>query len=244
MNETLPLYAEIQRALEASILSGDWPPGTRVPSEHHLMACYGCSRMTVNKALSALAASGLIVRRRRSGTIVATPASEETVLDIHDIQAEITGNGHAYRYEFIQRRQRAATATDAKRLGVAAGGRVLALIVLHHADGRPFVLEDRLINLAVVKAAARETFATVPPGSWLLQNVPWSEAEHHIRAVNATVAVARRLDVPAGAACLVVDRRTWCDRAPITCVNLVYPGDRHQLVGRFGPAAPVGGGGA
>ena len=49
-------YAEIQRALEAAIFSGDWPPGARVPSEQELLKRYACSRMTVNKALSALAA--------------------------------------------------------------------------------------------------------------------------------------------------------------------------------------------
>src|ERR1700744_6004734 len=59
-------YAEIQRALETAIFSGDLPPGARVPSEQQLLKRYRCSRMTVNKALSALAASGLIVRRRRT----------------------------------------------------------------------------------------------------------------------------------------------------------------------------------
>jgi GntR family transcriptional regulator, histidine utilization repressor len=232
-HQKLPLYAEIQRTLEVSILSGAWQPGARVPSEHDLMAQYGCSRMTVNKAVSALAASGLVVRRRRSGSFVAVPASSGSVLDIrNDIQAEIAGSGADYRHEIIGRRQRYADADDAGRLGVDRGVPVLALVVLHHSGGRPFVLEDRLINLAAVEAARMESFAATPPGTWLLAHVPWTEAEHRIRAVNATVATARRLDVPCGSACLVVDRRTWQAGVPITCVNLIYPGDRHELIGK------------
>ena len=46
------------------ILSGEWPPGHRIPFEHELTARYGCSRMTVSKALGELVEAGLIERRR------------------------------------------------------------------------------------------------------------------------------------------------------------------------------------
>src|SRR5205085_6106152 len=97
----LPRYAEIRRELETAILSGRWRPGHRVPSEHELVIRHGCSRMTVNKALSALASAGLIVRRRRSGSFVATPVAEESILEIHDIEAEATRDGKAYRFELV-----------------------------------------------------------------------------------------------------------------------------------------------
>lgn len=235
--EPLPRYAEIRRALEEKILSGEWPPGHRVPSEHDLVAQFGCSRMTVNKAISALAAAGLVVRRRRSGSFVAAPKSQETVLEVHDIKAEITGSGRAYRYVILDRERRRARPEDLARLGIAKGSfDVEALTVLHFADERPFVYEKRLINLAVVPAAAREAFAASPPGTWLLEQIPWTEAEHTIRAENAGVDVAQHLAIARGAACIVVARRTFQAGATITSVTLTYPGERHQLVARFSPA--------
>lgn len=235
--EPLPRYAEIRRALEEKILSGEWPPGHRVPSEHDLVAQFGCSRMTVNKAISALAAAGLVVRRRRSGSFVAAPKSQETVLEVHDIKAEITGSGRAYRYVILDRERRRARPEDLARLGIAKGSfDVEALTVLHFADERPFVYERRLINLAVVPAAAREAFAASPPGTWLLEQIPWTEAEHTIRAENAGVDVAQHLAIARGAACIVVARRTFQAGATITAVTLTYPGERHQLVARFSPA--------
>ena len=231
----VPRYIEIRLALSDRIISGDWPPGHRVPSEHELMGQYGCSRMTVNKALSALAASGLIIRKRRSGTFVANPQSQHPVLEIQDIRAEVTENGQAYAYQILSRRIRKATSLDIEHLGVPPGTRVLALSVLHCTSGVPFVLEDRIISLVSIPEAEAESFADAPPGTWLLAQIPWTHAEHVIRAVGADAEAAVTLSIAMGTACLVIERKTWRGNTPLTWVRLCYPGGRHQLLARFTP---------
>ena len=67
--------------------------------------------------------------------------------------------------------------------------------------------------------------------------MPWTEAEHRIRAEPADGGSAHRLAIPAGAACLVIERRTWLAGAPVTHVRLIYPGAARELVARFTPAA-------
>jgi GntR family histidine utilization transcriptional repressor len=236
MDGRLPRYIEIRQALESRIVSGDWAPGHPVPSELTLAALYGCSRMTVNKALSALSDAGLIARKRRSGSVVAVPRSEETILEIHDIKAEVAASGKPYRHVVLSRGTRPARAEDARRLGLPRGSPVLAIAVRHLAAGHPFVHEDRLLNLAAVPQAEEEAFETAPPGTWLLREIPWTEAEHAIRAVSADAEIATSLVLASGAACLQVERRTWQAGTPITSVRLTYPGDRHELVARFNPA--------
>jgi len=229
------LHRRIVDDLTARIVSGEWRPGFRIPYEHELTAIYGCSRMTVNKALSQLAKSGLIERRRRSGSFVRTPRSQAAVLEITDIRSEVSALGLDYRYECLSRRERKASAEDAERLDVPAGSPVLALEARHSADGRPFCLENRLINLEAVPGAAGADFANEAAGPWLLREVPWSAAEHRISAVAAAAPASTLLDVAAGAACLLVERRTWSAERPVTQVRLIYPGDRHALVARFTP---------
>ncbi|MFY8153816.1 MAG: GntR family transcriptional regulator, partial [Hyphomicrobiales bacterium] len=56
------LHQRIRGDIEGRIMSGDLKPGDRIPFEHELSAHYGCSRMTVNKVLSALVDAGLIER--------------------------------------------------------------------------------------------------------------------------------------------------------------------------------------
>lgn len=46
------LHGRIKADIADKIVSGAWPPGHRIPAEHELMRRYGCSRMTVSKALS------------------------------------------------------------------------------------------------------------------------------------------------------------------------------------------------
>ncbi len=215
------------------IVSGEWQPGHRVPFENELVAEYQCSRMTVNKAMTQLARSGLIERRRRSGSFVARPRSQAAVLEIHDIRAEVQALDLPYRYELVSRRTRRATAADRRLL--EADGRLLALTCQHFAGGRPFCLEERLISLESVPEAAEESFAEIAPSSWLIARVPWSAAEHTIRAVAADATIAAGLDIAEGTACLVVERRTWSNDLPVTFVGLTYAGDSHALVARFAP---------
>jgi GntR family histidine utilization transcriptional repressor len=231
------LYRRIRADLEDKILSGRWPPGYRIPFEHELVDTYQCSRMTVNKVLSALAQAGVIERKRRVGSFVAKPLVQSAVLHIPDIQAEIAKRGEAYGYELLSRKRRKATKDDLDRLGLKAGCDVLALSCRHIAKGRPFALEERLVNLDVVPAAGEIDFTTVPPGTWLLGHVPWNEAEHQITACLADEAALKALALKKPAACLVVERRTWRKNKVITSVRVTYPNDLYQLTARFTPAA-------
>ena len=235
MNEGT-LHQRIRSEIEDLIRSGVWAPGRKVPSEAELMAQFGCSRMTVNKAMSALAAEGLIVRRRRAGSFVARPRVHSTVLDIPDIQAEILARGETYRFDLLEQKRRKAKAGDVEEKALAAGVDLLALRGLHVAGGRPFALEDRLISLSAVPEAATTDFAAEPPGAWLLHHVPWTEAENRISAVGAGVVVAELLALDAGTALLAVERRTWRAGEPVTWVRQLFPGEAYDLVARFGPA--------
>ena len=227
------LYKRIRRDIETRILTGEWPPGHRIPFEHQLMARYGCSRMTVNKALSELAQADLIERRRRAGTFVRRPQHLSAVLKIADIRAEITALGRRYGYELIRSSCRVANAADRARLGVRKTGKVISIACRHSADNVPFAVEDRLIDIEAVPEAATADFAIEPPGSWLLHHVPWTEAEHTISAVVADDPTATALDIAVGAPCLVIERHTWRSARTLTAVRLLYPGNSHRLVARF-----------
>jgi GntR family histidine utilization transcriptional repressor len=132
-----PLHAQIRRAVAAAILSGRIPPGGRVPSEAELMRIFGASRMTVHRAISDLAAEGLVRRNRRAGTVATAEARGRAVFEIWDIGAEVRRSGGDYRFELLSRRLRDAGGEEARRLGVAPGAPVLAVATLHLSDGVP-----------------------------------------------------------------------------------------------------------
>lgn len=235
-DEPTSLHQRILSDIRGRILSGEWAPGHRIPFEHELTEQYGCSRMTVNKALSQLAKAGLIERRRRSGSFVRLPRAQAAVLEIHDIRAEVEALGMPYRYELVGRSRRKANELDRERLGVKGAVPLLALSCRHFAGPRPFCTEDRVVSLQAVPEAASESFAETAPGPWLIGQVPWNAAEHRIRAIAADERLAAALDIDAGSPCLVVERRTWSAERPVTHVTFTYPADSHQLVARFAPS--------
>lgn len=234
---SISLHKRILCDIEHRIVSGTWPPGHRIPSEHELTTEFNCSRMTVNKVLTQLAAAGLVERRRKAGSFVTSPRSRSAILEIKDIKAEVSALGLPYRFEIVRREKRRSKRADRERLELTtAGGAVLDLDCLHFAGERPFCLENRIINLLLVPEAALQTFDEVAPGAWLLSRAPWTSAEHTIRSRNADADTAAILKVGLGAACLIIDRRTWLGEQPVTQVRLTYPGDAHELLAHFSPS--------
>src|ERR1700730_11979552 len=125
------LHKRIHSDIEHRIRSGAWRPGYRIPVERELMAEYGCARATVNKAVSKLAAAGLIDRRRRAGSFVAQPRIQSVVVEIPDIQAETVRQGGQYSYRLLARRRRPANVRRSEEVTLARGGQLLALRGLH-----------------------------------------------------------------------------------------------------------------
>jgi len=228
------LHERIRRDIESRILSGEMMPGDRLPIEHDLMAEYGCSRMTVNKAISALAAAGLVNRKRKAGTFVAAPKAHAMVLDIPDLAHEIQESGQKYRYRLLHREICNAGKVDSS---LEIEGDVLWTVGVHISDGKPFAHESRAVSLTAVPEIDDAVFDPDSPGTWLLKHVPWTEAETAISATAVSDREARALGVADNTACLSLIRRTWRSGEHITAVRQLFLGDSYTLVARFGASA-------
>lgn len=60
----------ILQQMKEQILSGDWEPGEKIPSENELTKLFGVSRISVRQALQKLTAVGLIETRVGEGSFV------------------------------------------------------------------------------------------------------------------------------------------------------------------------------
>ncbi|UOE76525.1 MocR-like pyridoxine biosynthesis transcription factor PdxR [Parageobacillus thermoglucosidasius] len=66
----IPLYKQIANYLESRILNGEFPPGSRLPSERDLANRWKVNRSTVNNAFEELRSAGLVQRIIGHGTVV------------------------------------------------------------------------------------------------------------------------------------------------------------------------------
>lgn len=233
------LHQRILDDIESNILSGRWPPGHKIPSEQVLTEEYSCSRMTVNKVLTQLARAGLVLRKRKTGSIVMPQNSQSAILEIYDIKDEVNSLEKTYHHGILSRVIRNPTKAESENLSLSPRRKLLALTCLHYADDKPFCLEERIINLGVVPQALDADFADLAPGPWLLGHIPWNAAEHRIAAEAANDAAAKTLDIAPNTPVLVVERQTWRLDETVTHVRLTYPGASHAVTARFTPSQRI-----
>ena len=77
MDDPEPMYAQIESQLRDFILSGQLPPGTKLPSVRALAANITCSVLTTRRAYEDLEREGLISTRQGVGSVVAQIPDEE-----------------------------------------------------------------------------------------------------------------------------------------------------------------------
>ncbi len=235
IEEEGPLYKRIKRLISRNILSGDWKPGDRVPSEHELVDWLHASRMTVNRALRELAVEGMLVRKQGSGTYVAELLPQSAVLKIKDIAQEIEGRGNAHKCEVLELGERIAPLSVSNALGLPERRKLYHVLCLHSENGVALQLEDRHVNPRLLPEFLKQDFTVITPSSYLLRTVNYTMSKHIITASLPAPSVAEILDMERRAPVLVMERSTWLHEEPVTLARLYYPGSRFRLVGQFNP---------
>ena len=205
-----PLYVQTKALLEHALEAGEWPPGTAIPAEVALAARFGVSQGTVRKAIGALAAENLLVRRQGKGTFVAThteePASNFRFLRIrrNDGRPEYPGS------RLIDLRRGKAGAEVARALAIKQGDGIYILRRILDYASRPVVLDEITLPAALFNGLTRARFSGYPGSMYGFFETEFGvrmlRAEERLYAVAADRAAAELLYVAAGSPLLAVDR--------------------------------------
>ncbi|MBV8043892.1 histidine utilization repressor [Pluralibacter sp.] len=228
-----PFYEKVKQAISDNIAAGVWRPHDRIPSEAELVAQFGFSRMTVNRALRELTDEGLLVRLQGVGTFVAEPKGQSALFEIHSIADEIASRQHAHRCEVLMLEETRADANQAAALGVAEGSRIYHSLMVHYENDIPVQIEDRCVNAEVVPAYLQQDYTATTPHAYLSLIAPLTEGEHIVEAVKATGEECRLLHIHEHDPCLRILRRTWSTSHIVSHARLLFPGARYRLQGHF-----------
>lgn len=153
------LADQVISELRAQITSGEWPVGTRIPTEPELVEQLGVARNTVREAVRALAHNGLLDIRQGSGTYVVATSELAGVMQRrfaetdpqHIAEARSVLEASAARLAAARRTQRDLAHLD----------RVLARRERAWESGsaQAFVDADAALHLAVVAAAHNDVLS-------------------------------------------------------------------------------------
>ncbi|MCB1549074.1 MAG: UTRA domain-containing protein [Hyphomicrobiaceae bacterium] len=205
----------------------EWVPGDLIPNESDLAREFGCSRATVNRALQALADTGLLDRRRKMGTRVTVHPVSHATIKIPIIRQEIEERNLRYRYVLVSCALEAAPVSIRATMAMTEKARLLHVVAVHLGDGEPYVIEDRWIDPDIAKGVLDIDFATISANEWLLRNTPFTRGDIAFAAARLSPQQAELLGTEANEAALVLTRTTWDSDRAITTVKLTYaPGYR------------------
>jgi GntR family transcriptional regulator len=229
-----PKYAQVVAEIKARIERGEYPPGTLLPSEHQLVEDFGVSRPTIVKSLSLLRQEGWIDTQQGRGSFVrgrpALAGAERTrpgsdVLELPE--TELSG-------ELVQAGVKTAPLHVTTLLGLPAGAKAFLRQLLLSHDGEPVELASAWLPLDL--AAGTDLGSpdllneSIRHHLHARKKVRFDHATERITARHPTGEEVSLLGMPADAPVLSVIVAVYdATRTPLQVVDLVLPGERHEL---------------
>ncbi len=138
----VPMHHQVYLDLRTSLDSGLWAPGHQVPTERELAQHYGCSLITVRRALDELVREGRIERTRGRGTFVLHPRMDRDIAGRASFSEEMRQRGLDPETRLISARPESASVTVANALALETGSPIVYLERLRLASGEPYLLEQ------------------------------------------------------------------------------------------------------
>ena len=138
----IPLHHQVYLDLKAALDAGEWQPGNRLPTERDLAARYGCSLITIRRALGELVREGRLERTRGRGTFVLHPRIDRDFAGHLSFTEEMQTRGLDPETRLIAARPESAGEAVAAALDIELGSPTLYLERLRLADGQPLLLEQ------------------------------------------------------------------------------------------------------
>jgi GntR family transcriptional regulator len=208
-----PLYLQIKGLLIKSLEAGEWRPGEAIPSEIELAAQFGVSQGTVRKAIDALAADNLVVRRQGKGTYVATHTEEKASM-FRFLRIRRNDGRDEYPWSrLVDVRRGRASSEVARPLGLKTGDPVITLRRVLEYGGEPAVLDEIVVPAPLFKGLTRAKVESYRGSMYSLFETQFGvrivRAQEKLRAVAADPGSATLLRVASGAPLLAVERVTY-----------------------------------
>jgi GntR family transcriptional regulator len=245
----VPRYYQLQEIIRERIRSGEWTPGSLIPSERELCERYGISRMTARQAISGLEVEGLLYREQGKGTFVGQPVIAQQLLRLTGFTEDMAARKSKPGARVLSAEMWPADDETAERLCIRAGQPVYRLRRLRLADGEPLAVEltrvsfigcERLLHYDL----GQESLYHLLEGTF---DIPLLEADEELQAELATEDEPELLQVAPGTPVLRTRRVMFTRRNhPVEYATSVYRGDKYRFYTRLvrdprQPAATKGG---
>ncbi|MEO3925270.1 GntR family transcriptional regulator [Micromonosporaceae bacterium B7E4] len=242
-----PAYLRIVAELRDQIRAGDLAPGDKLPTEAQLRQRYGVSTTVVKWALSILKGEGLVEGRRGSGNYVRQSRritrnatgralrSDARTTSPFARDASVAGQQPTWEHDS---RHDTADERIAARLEIEPGSAVMRTDYRYLADDLPVQLatswEPSSLTSGTPVEWPEDAAAVGVVARFDAIGIRIDEFAERVSARAADTQEIERLELPSrGSYVLVVERTYYAAGQPVETADIVFPGDRYELLYRI-----------
>ena len=201
-----PLHRQVRDMLVRRIIDGVWTPGAPLPSELQLAADLGVSQGTVRKALDAMAAENLVVRRQGRGTFVARPDEERVMFQFFKLASD-EGPRSFPQSRVLAVATARANVAERKALALPQDARVVRIRRLRSLDGAAAISERIVLPDALFPGLVGMELPNNLYGLYAIHfGVTVASTRERLKAIAAPAQDAEALSIAPGAPVLEIDR--------------------------------------
>ena len=136
----IPLYHQLADIILGKIRSGEYAPGTKIPSEHQLAADFGIGRPTARQATDLLVRRRLLTRRRGAGTFVQAESKEVDLFSLAGTLSAFQEKGISVKTRMLQKMGLDTIAHDSEN--PFSGGKAYFFSRLSRVAETPVLIEN------------------------------------------------------------------------------------------------------
>ena len=143
--DVTPLYRQLKDIIKSSILSGEFKPNFRIPTEDELSEKYNVSRITVRKAITDLVEEGLLVKKQGKGTFVSSQKVKRNIIEFLSFTLTCQINGVKPGSRVIRKELIEPSDTDITELKLKGGEKVIFIQRIRYANDEPIIIESNYL---------------------------------------------------------------------------------------------------
>jgi GntR family transcriptional regulator len=223
---------QIESFILKKIDNKEYEPGAKIPTEAELIEQFSVSRMTVNRALSALRNKGYIYSIRGKGTFVKREAVQKKLNVLTSFTEEMKSRGITPITKTLEFAYTSMGFEEEKeKLGLRQSDSVYKVIRVRYNGDLPLALDVTLLNEKVIGPME---FSQM--GSSLYEyiekeaGIQIDYSLQRIKAVKADEFISRHLEIAEGEPVLLVSNVTYdTENRPFEMVHTYYVHDAYEF---------------
>lgn len=226
----VPRFLVIKQYLENHINTGNWPAGTRVPSENDLAETFSVSRMTARRALAELDRQGMLLRSPGSGSFVKKIDKKLPKIELVDVVENLLAAGH-YRCRVLSMDAIQSDSEIASTMEIDIGENLFKATFVYSDNEQPRQLEHLYVNSSLVPAFMKQNYKKISPSSYIDWITGGCESDYQLNSVIASPGERRELSLTGEGdqACTKVTKRAQMEGNVVSLSTAINPGHLYQL---------------